>query len=38
MTAKFATKRGRFHQFGLLTPSVGGQLIRINLDDISYTK
>jgi hypothetical protein len=28
---------GRFDHFGLLTPAVGGQLVRMYLDDISYT-
>jgi hypothetical protein len=30
-------KGARFDRFGLLTPSVGGQLVRIYLDDITYT-
>jgi hypothetical protein len=28
---------GQFDHFGLLTPSIGGQLVRIYLDDITYT-
>lgn len=31
-------KGARFDHFGLLTPSVGGQLVRLYLDDISYSK
>ena len=37
------TKKGvkdqgaRFDRFGLFTPSVGGQMVRIFLDDLSYT-
>jgi hypothetical protein len=37
LKAGLKAKGGRFDRFGLLTPSVGGQLERIYLDDISYT-
>ena len=33
----FKSQGGRFDHFGLLTPGVGGQLIRIYLDDLTYT-
>lgn len=33
----FRTQGGRFDRFGLLTTNIGGQIVRVYLDDLEYT-